>query len=212
MIGRAMRGKNAGGGANKSEANIVMFIDDWKGLVGVFADPRGIQDPRNPRERRIMELVPIKIVELISKYIELGESPSFSISEYIPIGWYQTQIIRRIKDESDDSQPIEESQNFVELVMAYNNTKDKIDRFLTDKFEKIPEKWSDENLEDAIIAPTIDSWMREYFDLKNDIFGINPKEDLIRLCRHIAIHGSKPEYYYFEYPASSAAGMSMKPI
>jgi superfamily II DNA or RNA helicase len=204
MIGRALRGKKAGGG--KEEANIVMFIDKWRGLVGAFADPEGINevDPPTIRDPRIRDSVPIKVTEEISNLIH-GESMhrDLSINEYIPVGWYKTEIIRSIQDDIIDDpnkpkeEPKEETGNFIDFVMAYNNSKGKLEKFINEKYNSIPEEWSDEKLEDQSIAPQIRVWMNDYFDIEQDIIGARFENDLIKICRHIAIHGSKPLYYPF---------------
>lgn len=200
MIGRALRGEKAGG-INKEEANIVMFIDEWKGLVGAFADPEGIEDIATKISPRIQEFVPIYLVERLSRHINGEPLPDddFSINEYIPIGWYKTEIIRDLKDENDDSNaPKEEIGTFVDFVMVYNRSKDTLEKFITEKRESIPEYWSDEKLEDKFIAPQVRIWMNEYFDMDKDIVGNNFENDLIKICRHIAIHGTVPQFYPFE--------------
>jgi hypothetical protein len=200
MIGRALRGEKAGG-INKEEANIVMFIDEWKGLVGAFADPEGIEDISTQISPRIQEFVPIYLVERLSRHINGEPLPDgdFSINEYIPIGWYKTEIIRDLRDENDEtSAPKEEISTFVDFVMVYNRSKDALEKFIAEKTKSIPEYWSDEKLEDKFIAPQVRIWMNEYFDMDNDIVGNNFENDLIKICRHIAIHGTAPRFYAFE--------------
>lgn len=198
MVGRALRGKKAGGGPDKSEANIVMFIDNWKGLIDVFADPTkgDIKDIFTPSTSSPFKFIPIFLVEQLSKHIEAGTIPTLPFLEYIPLGWYQTEIIRNIKDDADDIK--EEMQAFFEFVMVYNRSKNKLDKFIKDKFNQIPEEWSNEKLDEQEIAPKIESWINEYFDPKEDITGPALENDLIKICRHIAIHGSIPEYHPFE--------------
>ena len=203
MIGRALRGEKAGGGNNKDVANIIMFIDEWKGLVGTFADPEGIEEVDPPHAiPRIRDTIPIVLVERLSRHINgepLPVNGDFSINEYIPIGWYKTEIIRNLKDENDDTlEPKEEMHTFVDFVMVYNRSKNKLEQFIKEKINLIPESWSDEKLDDKSIAPQVRNWMNEYFDLNNDIVGNNFEDDLIKICRHIAIHGAIPRFYAFE--------------
>lgn len=201
MIGRALRGEKAGG-INKDVANIVMFIDEWKGLVGAFADPEGIDDATPPTAiPRIRDTIPIILVERLSRHINGEPLPSddFSINEYIPIGWYKTEIIRNLKDENDDVlEPKEEMHTSIDFIMVYNRSRNKLESFIKDKFDQIPESWSDEKLDDKSIAPIVRIWMNEYFDIDNDIVGNNFENDLIKICRHIAIHESVPRFYAFE--------------
>jgi len=197
MIGRALRGIKAGGGENKSEANIVMFIDNWKGLIDVFIDPtKGeLKDILTPTTSAPFRIIPINIAIILSKLIEGGTIPEFPFSEYIPVGWYQTEIVRNVKDDPND--PKEEMQTFFEFVMIYNKTQDRMKNFIKNEINKIPEQWSDEKLDDQTLIPQIDSWINEYFNPNEDIIGSNLRTDLIKICRHIAIHGSAPEYHEF---------------
>ncbi|VVB69662.1 UvrABC system protein B [uncultured archaeon] len=198
MVGRALRGKKAGGGPDKSEANIVMFIDKWKGLIDVFVDPNqgGLEDIYSPSTSAPFKFIPIYLVEQLSKHMEEGTIPILPFLEYIPVGWYQTEIIRNIKDDLNDTK--EEMQTFYEFVMVYNKSKNKIEKFIKDKFDQIPEEWSDEKLDEKTMAPKISSWINEYFDSMEDIIGPALENDLIKICRHIAVHGSVPEYHSFE--------------
>jgi superfamily II DNA or RNA helicase len=197
MIGRALRGIKAGGGKNKSDANIVMFIDNWKGLIDVFIDPaKGEKnDIYTPTTSTPFRTIPIILVEMLSKHIEGGTIPKFPFSEYIPVGWYQTEIVRNVKDDPND--PKEEMQTFFEFVMVYNKTRDRMKNFINNNIHKIPEQWSDEKLDDQTIIPQVNSWINEYFDPNEDLIGSNLRHDLIKICRHIAIHGFAPEYYEF---------------
>lgn len=197
MVGRALRGKKAGGGPDKSEANIVMFIDNWKGLIDVFVDPAsgGLEDVYTPSTSAPFKVIPIYLVEQLSKHIEGGTIPTLPFLEYVPVGWYQTEIIRNIKDDSSDTK--EEMQTFFEFVMVYNNSKDRIEKLIKDKFDEIPEEWSDEKLDEKTLYPKINSWINEYFDSREEIIGPNLDSDLMKICRHIAIHGSIPEYHSF---------------
>jgi superfamily II DNA or RNA helicase len=168
MIGRALRGIKAGGGKKKSEANIVMFIDNWKGLIDVFIDPtKGkTEDTRTPTTSAPFRIIPIILVEILSKHIEGGTIPKFPFSEYIPVGWYQTEIVRNVKDDPND--PKEEMQTFFEFVMVYNKTRDRMKNFIDNNINKIPEHWSDEKLDDQTIIPQVNSWINEYFDPNED--------------------------------------------
>src|SRR5690606_8923243 len=94
MIGRALRGIRAGGGPHKSEANIVLFIDNWKGLINdVWAHYEGSSEdlPSVVRGYRPLEYISIDLIDKISRQIDncLNFSPAEFI-EYIPVGWYQT--------------------------------------------------------------------------------------------------------------------------
>ena len=175
MIGRALRGKNAGGGNNKSEANIVLFIDNWKGLIDVWAHPGGIEDePPMVRGYKPIEYISESIIIQIARQIESGMNyfPEKFLS-YIPVGWYQTNITVNIKDDSDSpyEEHREEMISFTEFAMVYDKNKEKYDRFIKEMLSKIPEEWSDESLDEKSILPQIKIWSEKYFNPEIDNIG-----------------------------------------
>ena len=94
MIGRALRGRKAGGA---DEANIVMFMDEWKRLID-WATPAsldgGTDESRVIRGYYPLEYVSIRLVEELSKQINSGgELPSPPFSRIMPAGWFQTEFV-----------------------------------------------------------------------------------------------------------------------
>lgn len=197
MVGRALRGEKAGGGPGKDSANIVLFIDNWKGLIDVWAHPgEGLEEAHVVRGYRPYEMVSIHLVEQLSKQIERGTFPDLPYLSYIPVGWYMTNITVSLENDNSSSQ--EEMQNFIEYITVYGHTKEKFERFINEKFDEIPDSWSDEKLDERSIEPTISEWRDEYFDLETDQLTGNILRDLIRVCRHMAKNKTKPEYHPFE--------------
>jgi hypothetical protein len=117
----------------------------------------------------------------------------------VPVGWYQTDVTVSVKDDYNAAQEDikEEVQTFTEFVMVYNENKDKYDRFMKDKLDKIPEKWSDESLNERSIMPQIQVWIDEYFDQDDDIGNIL-MGNLIKISRHIAKNNVAPKFHSFE--------------
>lgn len=202
MIGRALRGKNAGGGENKAEANIVLFIDNWKGLIDVWAHPGGLNDEVPMiRGYRPIEYISVSLIEQLSKQIESGVNyfPETFLS-YIPAGWYQTDISVNVKDDfnSTREEPKEEMVSFIEFAMVYDKNKEKYDRFIRENISKIPERWSDESLDERSIMPQIENWIDEYFDPDEDNIGNLLMSNLIRISRHIAKNNEAPRFHSFD--------------
>jgi len=203
MIGRALRGIRAGGGPHKSEANIVLFIDNWKGLINdVWAHYEGSSEDLPPvvRGYRPLEYISIALIDNISRQIDncLNFSPAKFI-EYIPVGWYQTEITVSVRD--DDGNKKEEMQSFAEYIMVYNQTRDKFNEFIKHVFDKIPQEWADENLDErSTVIPIIQEWIRQnnYFKLNEDDIGGNLIDHLAKIVRHIAQNGDVPVYHSFE--------------
>jgi hypothetical protein len=142
MIGRALRGRKAGGA---DEANIVMFMDEWKRLIE-WATPAsldgGTDESRVIRGYYPLEYVSIRLVEELSKQINSGgEIPSPPFSRIMPAGWYQTEFV---VTSSEDG--LEEAQSFVEFVMVYEEATAKFQRFMTHFLRQMPEGWDREFL------------------------------------------------------------------
>lgn len=220
MIGRALRGKYAGGGNNKAEANIVMFIDNWKGLIDVWAHPGGLEDAVPMiRGYRPIEYISESLIEQLSRQIESGMNffPDAFLS-YIPVGWYQTDITVNIKDDlnplNPNDEPKEEMISFSEFAMVYDKNKEKYDRFIKDNLLKIPEEWSDESLDERSIAPQIKNWIAEYFDPTEDDIGNILVSNLIKISRHIAKNNEAPIFHSFDdreqYDLDRLAGKLMR--
>ncbi len=194
MIGRALRGKRAGG-KDKSNANIVLFNDKWKKLINWASEnlDGGKESGSSITTTYPLEYISIKLVEDISKAIDSGlgyyEIPFL---ETVPVGWYKTEIVINTSEEDE-----EEMQAFTEFVMVYNNTKNKIEKFMEDIFNEIPKEWGDENLDVKDIIPKVNKWIEEYFNKPKDDIGDNMQNDIIKIIRHIAQNGEKPEYYSF---------------
>lgn len=197
MIGRALRGKKAGGGPNKTHANIVLFMDNWKGLIDVWAHPEGgAEQPPVVRGYRPRELIPIRLIEQLSRQIESGinfnDGPFL---EYIPVGWFRTEIV--IGSNGNNSGD-EELPSFVEYVMVYNRTKDKFTNFIKNEFQNIPHEWANEIMDEKILSPQIHDWAIKYFNLCEDDISKTLESSLLKIARHIAQNGDAPEFYPME--------------
>jgi ATP-dependent helicase IRC3 len=195
MIGRALRGRKAGGG---DEANIVMFMDEWKRLID-WATPAsldgGTDDSRVlTRGHYPYEYVSIRLVEELAKQINSGgELPSSPFSRVMPAGWFQTECVVAASDDG-----LEETQAFVEFVIVYEDTKAKFEDFMKHFLNKMPEGWDREFLSTEWMKPQVDVWVAEFFDREADNIGNSLDLDLIRIARHIAQRQAKPRFHSFE--------------
>ena len=194
MIGRALRGQKAGGAA---EANIVMFMDEWKRLID-WATPvslnGGTGESQSTQGHYPLEYVSIRLVEELSKQINSGgELPSLPFSQIMPIGWFQTEFVVSASEDG-----FEETQAFVEFVMVYEETKPKFDKFMTQFLRKMPEGWDHEFLSPEWIDPQVEAWATECFDRESDDVGNTLDLDLIRIARHVAQRQSLPAFHSFD--------------
>lgn len=194
MIGRALRGRKAGGA---DEANIVMFMDEWKRLID-WATPAsldgGTEESRVIRGYYPLEYVSIRLVEELSRQINSGgELPSLPFSQIMPTGWFQTDFVVAASEDG-----LEETQAFIEFVMVYEDSTAKLENFMTHFLRQMPEGWDREYLPPDWIKPQVDTWVAEFFDRETDDIGNTLDLDLIRIARHIAQKQAKPEFHSFE--------------
>jgi len=195
MIGRALRGEKAGG---SSEANIVLFFDDWKRLIDWATPLSGDKEDKKPsiREPYPLEYISIRLVEELAKSIESGgDYEILPFSKIFPIGWYKTEIVYA---DSDDKQ--ESMEGFTEFVLVYEHTQQKLDafiKFLMSDTNSLDE-WSKEYLDAEWMQTGVEQWIDEWFNRKTDNIGERLNSDLIKLVRHIAQNQFVPPYHSFE--------------
>jgi len=196
MIGRGLRGEKAGG---SSEANIVLFFDDWKRLID-WVDPVDTEpklDPVKPDkgENYPLEYISIRLIEELSKSIENTESHPIEYKTIFPIGWYKTEIVYADSDNNNDSM-----EAFTEFVMVYEHTQSKIESFISFILgSNLLDEWSKEYLNDEWMQPQVEEWIDKYFHYEADDIGRRLSSDLIKIVRHIAqddLH-TKPPYHSF---------------
>ncbi len=192
MIGRALRGEKAGGG---SEANIVLFFDEWERLID-WAVPDGDTVDKKPSVKGYfpLEYISICLLEELSKHIKNPDIPLPPFSTIFPVGWYQTDVVYANTDGQTESM-----ESFVEFVMAYEHNKEKFDAFIEfiSNDVSLDDEWAREDLDENWGQPQIVRWAEQYFDLNSDNFGNRLYADLTRLVRHIAQTEEKPPYYSF---------------
>jgi 5-methylcytosine-specific restriction endonuclease McrA len=196
MVGRGLRGPKAGGGPEKKEANIVMFVDNWKKLINWASAPAGggTDDTRVVRGYYPLEYISIRLVEDLARQIDSGvvlaESPFLS---FIPVGWYQIEIT--VGDTVED---FDQMQSFTEFVMVYERTKAKFEQFIQDASQGLESDWAKEYLSSEWMAPRVSRWIEQYFDPQQDNIGNTLGLDLIRIARHIAQNQVPPHWVAFE--------------
>ncbi|QQE67155.1 Type III restriction enzyme, res subunit [Leptolyngbya sp. BL0902] len=194
MIGRALRGEKAGG---ESEANIVLFFDEWERLIDWAVPDGGDKVEGKPSVKGYfpLEYISIRLVEEITKHIENPGDPLPPFSTIFPVGWYQTEVVYANTDGQDDSM-----EGFSEFVMAYEHNKEKFDAFMNFivNNENLDDEWAREDLVNDWGQHQIEKWAKQYFDLESDNFGNKLYADLTRLVRHIAQNQEKPSYYSFD--------------
>jgi len=193
MIGRALRGRQAGGG---DEANIVMFMDDWKRLVD-WASPAeltgGTEEGRIVRGYYPLEYVAIRLVEKLTDHLNNPDVPLPPFSSLMPAGWYQTEYVSA---NSDAEQP----QSLTQFVVVYEHTKPKFDELIQGLLapDAIPGGWDREHLPMGDAQSQVSTWVSRFFCPDEDDLGGTLAIDVMRIARHIAQRAAAPAYYSFE--------------
>jgi superfamily II DNA or RNA helicase len=194
MIGRALRGRKAGGA---DEANIVMFFDEWKRLIDWVTPASldgGTEEGRVIRGYYPYEYVSIRLVEELSRQINSGgELPSPPFSQIMPTGWFQTEFVVTASGDG-----LDETQAFVEFVMVYEDSAAKFEMFMKHFLRQMPEGWDREFLSPEWMKPQVAAWVTEFFDRETDDIGNSLDLDLIRIARHIAQKQAIPAFNSFE--------------
>lgn len=197
MVGRALRGERAGG---SSEANVVLFFDNWKRLIDWARIEDGDAQDKQVRSRdpHPHELISIRLVEELSRQIDYPDYSMPEFSKIFPVGWYKTEVV--YADSADDTDSIE---GFTEFVMVYDHTKAKVDQFISFLVEEELSKawldeWAKEYLEEEWTLAQAEEWIDQWFDRENDDIGNKLALDLIKLVRHIAQNQDRPAYHSFK--------------
>jgi len=196
MVGRALRGEKAGGGKDKTEANIVLFVDNWKRVID-WATPKGNgTDIAKPIVRGYypIEYISISLIEKLSREINNGCNISVEpYLAYIPTGWYQTEYTVSVLDDGE-----EEMQTYSEFIIVYDKNKSKFETFMQKNINKIPDNFANEKIDENIILDWLENIIENYFDLNEDDIGGKLKNYLTKIIRHLAQNNEAPPYHSFE--------------
>jgi len=195
MVGRALRGKKAGGGNDKDNANIVLFMDDWKRLLpfvnnskdgGLGKDKPAMQG-RNP-----FDTISIHLVKIISGDIMYTSFPNLPYLSLIPIGWYAAEYTVSIEDSGT-----EEFVSCLESIVVYDFNSHKYEELIKSLMQTDLDIWSDEGLEDDDLLSTAISLATQFFNDKEDNLDGNLNSNIVKIIRHIAQNLSKPDFLNF---------------
>ena len=198
MIGRALRGKKAGGGEDKDTANIVMFVDNWKRLLPFanISDTTGDSEdvPKVKRGVPPLEWVSILLVKRACKDIEFIGKENLPCKYYMPIGWYETEYVVSI--ENDDG---EEMLTASDSNMVYETNNGSFKRLIDFLIEyDLPEFFASERISSEKIIGDIIPQINNIFNFEEDDVDGNLKRSIINITRHIAQNGTIPEFIPFE--------------
>lgn len=196
MIGRALRGKRAGGGEDKDVANIVLFVDKWRQLLDIWATPDlkgGVAGEMVTRGHAPMDFIAIHLVEALVRSMESTEvSPQPYVST-IPVGWYVTEYSVATLDDGKES-----TEHVQDFVMVFDHVQAKYARFVERVLPKLPPEWGREDLQEAWMAERVEPWVEGCFDAERDDVGKALRPNLRSLARHKGATGQLPKFVPFD--------------
>jgi superfamily II DNA or RNA helicase len=193
MVGRALRGKRAGGGEDKDYANIVLFMDSWRRLLP-FVTPGhgGLELVKPPRQgKNPLESISIQLVKIASadiSYQEFGNAPYLS---FIPVGWYAAEYTASIEESGN-----EEFVACMESVVVYDFNLYKYEKAIEFLMNEDLARWADEGLDDDDLLPIATDYTSKFFNTEDNLDG-NLYSNMSKIIRHIAQNGSEPEFLNF---------------
>ena len=198
MIGRALRGKKAGGGEDKDTANIVLFVDNWKRLLpfaNVSELSGGLEnDPTIKKGVPALEWISILLVKRACKDIEFVGKEDYPCKYFMPIGWYETEYAISIENEDGEEMVTASDSNMV--YETNNRAFERLIDFLI-KYD-LPELFSSEKVLSEKIIEEIVPLLKDFLNFEEDDVDGNLKSSIVNITRHIAQNGTVPEFIPFE--------------
>lgn len=199
MIGRALRGKNAGGTEN---AYIVSFIDEWKDKIN-WVNPEKLTDYEgtfddNTREveRQIARLISIEKMEEFARIMnDTYDTTGIENLEFlkrIPLGIYRFSILESLETQNDLV-----NKNYE--VLLYDDTEQAYDNFINDLeylFEEV-NLCEREVLTEYELKNLFSKVKEQYFTDFETLIGYRD-EDLKNILRYYAQKEGKPDFLAFK--------------
>lgn len=194
MVGRALRGKQAGGTDN---AYIVAFDDRWRQYmrfaefdVSKFGNG-GTDESTVKQQRYSTQYISISLVQQLIRQMESGinTNPS-AYTSLLPAGFYgvtitvirddeSTEIVRQLLMVLDDE--VLGYKNYINLVLSQDL-----------------ESYSSEKLQRKSIELKVDEWIFKSFPNRGHLNIETLRQNCFIILRHIAQNGVSPLFYTFD--------------
>lgn len=194
MVGRALRGKKAGG--NKETANIVLFSDNWNRHV-LFASDRfsGDSEDSDFKERgyRPFELIRIDLLDKLELEYQ-NQNYETSIYNLLPIGWYVVTFMDTVSDEIDSNDNDKTTESFTENVLVLESEEEIFKLFIS-RFSDYHKEtiWEMEQIDYDIAEGIIMKFLEENNFVLNKVI----LSKFIQIARHLGQNRNEPEYFTF---------------
>ncbi len=195
MIGRVLRGKNAGG---SDKAYIVSFVDDWADKINWVSPERVLiegefDDDDREFRKKVLKLISIAKIEefarMMNEQIDALEAPDFI--QRIPIGIYSFSVLMPPKN-GDALEKNCEALVFDHVLSAYQDfINDLPEVFKTANVTE--QEYLDAEELDKLLATVVD----EYFE-SHDFLCSQRDEDIKDILRYYAQTGETPSFLEFK--------------
>jgi hypothetical protein len=197
MIGRVLRGEKAGGGEDKSYANIVFFYDTWKRLLPwVTVDEDGLDAERPVAQgRNPMTLVSIQLLKLAASDIEYKgwDVENIPFLTFIPVGFFSCGYTASVSEGT-----AEELVSFAENIVVYEFNRKGYDKILDSLSGEDLSPYAAENLPDDALMKKAEELTGRFFNLPKDDFDGQLLDNIVKIVRHMAQNGEKPMFIDFD--------------
>lgn len=199
MIGRALRGKKAGG---TEKAYIVSFIDGWKNKIAwvnperLYIEETATWDESNHEYvKKLARLISIQKIEEFVKIadnsIDTTDLESIDFIKTVPIGIYSFSVMIPSEHDEDSIKNCE--------VLVYDSTQKAYETFISElhTFFEVNDLGDTEFFEESHLDELAERIEEEYFTGYNMIPSYN-KEDIKDILRYYALKGVEPSFLYFK--------------
>ncbi|WHH59483.1 DEAD/DEAH box helicase [Petroclostridium sp. X23] len=191
MIGRALRGKRAGG--KKENANIVLFGDSWDKTIA-WARPDlagGIEEGRVHQVSYPMEKVSISLVRSLISNMTFKSVKIPNFKEKIPIGWYETEYVSIKNAEGERIEIVKDT------VLVYEIDRQIWEELISNALVSLDDIWENEDIQDKALYVETQKLFDKYFNILHTSMNKGLFQDICNICRHIAQNSSSPRFYHF---------------
>lgn len=191
MIGRALRGPKFGG---TEDANIVMFIDDWRHRIQwAQFDLEGLPvapDAAIVHKHQPLQLVSIELVRRLARQMDRGENINAApFLSFLPIGWYDAHYMARELDSEDWAE-------VHQLVMVFEHHHEVWSRLTADLHTRDLHEFESEEVTLGEQHDFLQALSEEYFGESNGDFG-DKMGDIFAIARHVAQTRTSPAFIPF---------------
>ena len=192
MIGRALRGKAAGGTA---EAHIVSFVDNWNEHISwvnpesLFIDPNNdFSDENVDHVQHDLRLIAISKIEefaaILDDNIDTTDIEKIPFSKRIPVGMYAFSYME------------ENGMDHSCQVMVYDSTADAYKNMMRELPVLFKEFGNDDEFLPDKILRQMAAQLRDTFFI-GEMIPPYDEEDIIEVLKYYAQHEAEPPFYTF---------------